>query len=60
MEVLDDRWRVRSSQVADVIPIWGQGLGTCGGRPEELLFRYEATKKAICWLFLSPLTDSNR
>ena len=43
-----------------VLQRWGQILGTgCWmlGKPS---YATEATKKAICWPFKSPLTDSNR
>jgi hypothetical protein len=36
---------------------WGQILGT---HHEGRTLSSEATKKAICWPFVSPLTDSNR
>jgi hypothetical protein len=39
---------------------WGPILGTGWGTLEQGAYALEATKKAICWPFKSPLTDSNR
>src|SRR5262249_21215297 len=40
--------------------LWGTGLGDSCGWIENPSYHVEATKKAICWPFQSPLTDSNR
>jgi hypothetical protein len=33
---------------------WGQILGTVGRTLKEGAYRFEATKKAICWPFVKP------
>ena len=50
---------VQAEKVRELQP-WGEVLGTRCGSVENRSYPGAATKRAICWPFRSPLTDSNR